>query len=250
MSGTSRSMSVSAFFGLRVGRTTFTPEYSKNGQNVSAKLVINAYMNIPSRANGGEGRSEVFPLTVWGKLAHTCAKAMSPGKEFNTIAQLHVYNGRVFAPSGQPNVPGTPILGSDGQPLMTKKFSFTIMQLTFGDESDKQINAEIQAKIRPIGWNVKGSAEAAQWAEILKARMAVQFDPNLPTYGYARVVMPQGPGIGAYIQNAAQPVAATPAQTGNTGVVIPGVNPAAPVAQPVVATPAVNPGGFVVPAGV
>jgi hypothetical protein len=234
---------MSFFSGLRVASTSFTPEHSKNGKNISAKLVVNAFMNIASKANEGEGRNEAVPFTIWGKLAHICAKSMSPGKEFNCIAQLHVYKGRVFKPSGIPGTPGTQINDDNGNALTTMKFSYTITMLTFGEESDKHIDTEIQAGVRPVGWNVKGSQEAAQWKAILQARQAVQFDPSQPTYGYARVYMPTGAGIGAYIQS----------QT-NAGVAatFAGVNPA-PVAAPTTApatTPVVNNGGFVVPSGV
>jgi len=246
---------MSFFSGLRVASTNFTPEHSKNGKNISAKLVINAFMNIASKANSGDGRNEAVPFTVWGKLAHTCAKSMSEGKEFNALAQLHVYNGRVFMPSAVPGQPGQQINGPDGQPVLTKKFSYTISMLTFGEESNKHILTEIQAGIRPAGWNIAGSADEAAWKAQLKARQAIQFDPSLPTYGWARIYMPTGAGIGAYVQNQTDtaPVAGPAANTtAAVAATFAGVNPAqqgTPVAAPVVA-PAVAPGGFVVPPGV
>ena len=246
MSGSARSLSISMFSGLRVASTIFTPEYSKNGKNVSAKLVVNAFMNIASKANEGEGRNEAVPFTIWGKLAHICAKSMSPGKEFNCIGQLHVYQGRVFMPSVN-NQPGTPVLDAQGQPLMTKKFSYTVSMLTFGEESDKHIANEIQANVRPIGWDVKGSPEAAQWKAQLQARQAIQFDPNLPTYGYARIRMPQGTNIGAYIQNAAAANTIAPVMdtTAAVAATFAGTSPATKVAAPI--APVANAQGFVVP---
>lgn len=253
MSGSARSLQMSFFSGLRVASTSFTPEHSKNGKNISAKLVVNAFMNIASRANDGEGRNEAVPFTIWGKLAHICAKSMSPGKEFNCFAQLHVYNGRVFMPSTVQGQPGQQINDAAGNPVLTKKFSYTITMLTFGEESDKHILNEIQAGIRPQGWNVKGSQEAAQWKATLQARQAIQFDPNSPTYGYARVYQPQGAGIGAYIQNAqpsVKPTTMGPAvdTTAAVQATFAGVNPSTPAAAPA-ATP-VNNGGFIMPSGV
>jgi len=263
MSGSARSLSMSMFSGLRTASTNFTPEYAKNGKNVSAKLTINAFMNVASRANGGEGRNEAVPFTVWGKLAHICAKSMSPGKEFNCTASLHVYDGRVFMP-GMPGQPGTPVMKADGQPLTTKKFSYTIQLLTFGEESNKHIANEIQAgpNVRPAGWNIAGSQDNLIWKEILKARQAVQFNAASPTYGYARVYMPQGAGLGAYIPNqvvgapgavvdTAAAVAATFAGVSPAGVVPGAVLPASVVAPGAVAQPGalvqpVQP-GFVVP---
>lgn len=245
MSGSARSLQSSSFSGLRVASLYFTPEYSKNGNNISAKLEINAFMNLPSRANDGEGlKDQIVKLTCWGKLAHICAKSMSNGKEFNMNGKLRIFDKRVFMPTiaGQP---GTPILKTDGSPLMTKGTSWTIKELTFGEESNKHIAREIQAQVRPIGWNVDGSLEQAQWKETLKARQAIQFDPNSPTgtYGYATIRMPAGAGIGAYIPQAN---AAAPVQAVLTTQVAPIV---APAAAPAV-VPVVNAGGFVVPNGV
>jgi len=259
MSGSARSLQMSFFSGMRVASTSYTPAHSKNGKNISAKLVVNAFMNIASRANAGEGRNEAVPFTIWGKLADICAKSMSPGKEFNCFAQLHVYNGRVFMPSGVAGQPGQQINDSTGQPVLTKKFSYTITMLTFGEESNKHILNEIQAGVRPADWNVAGSQGSLVWKETLKARQAIQYDPAHLTFGYARVYQPQGAGIGAYIQGTAPGVAPTtmgPAvdTTAAVAATFAGVQPAPTVAAPVapVATPApaIQPGGFVVPSGV
>jgi len=224
MSGSARSLEVHMFAGLRVASTTYYPAHSKNGKNISQRLVINAFKNIASSANDGEGRNEVIQLTAWGKLADICARSMSPGKEFNASCDLHVYDGRVFHN-------GNPVQMSDGTVLTTKKQSFTIVRLTFGEESNKLIAHEIQAGIRPAGWNQIGSADHAAWVNTLKARQAVQFDPNLPTFGYAKVIIPQGPGIGAYnpqlnaapagnlagaVENAVVNAAANPGAVANT----------------------------------
>lgn len=166
--------------------------HSKNGVNISQRLVITAGMNTPSRANNGEGRVDFISLTVWGKLADICAKSMSPGKEFNCLADLHTYLGRVFYNQ-------TVLTAQDGSPITTRKVSFTITRLTFGEESNKFIAAEIAAGLRPAGWNAIGTPAYNDWREKLKARSALAFNPNLPTFGYAQVILPSGPGIAAYI---------------------------------------------------
>jgi hypothetical protein len=169
----------------------YYPAHNKNGVNISQRLSINAFMNIASSANNGEGRSDAITLTAWGKLADICARSMSPGKEFNCLAELHVYDGRVFHNQ-------QPVTLSDGTVLTTKKYSFTIVRLTFGEESNKLIQSEIQAGIRPVGYAQIGSPDHAKWVETLKARQAVQFDASKPTFGYAKVIIPQGQGISAY----------------------------------------------------
>jgi len=241
MSGSARSLQSSDFAGLRVARTFFTPEYSKNGENISAKLEINCYINQPNK------KDQIIKLTAWGKLAHSCAKSMSNGKEFGAFnCELNVYDKRIFMPSLVDGQPGTQINKPDGSPLTMKAISYTIGRLGYGMESEKHIAREIAANMRPLGWNVIGSVEAATWTEMLKARQAVQFDPNSPTgtYGFAEIRMPLGAGIGAYIPKTAVGTVAAPI----TAVV------AAPiVAQPIVAAPVVAPvlnTGFVVPNGV
>ena len=194
MSGSARSLQSSSFSGLRVSRCTYYPAHSKNGANISSRLVINAAMNTPSRANNGEGRVDFISLTTWGKLADICAKSMSPGKEFNCLAELHTYDGRVFH---NQNV----LTAQDGTVKTTRKMSFTITRLTFGEESNKFIAQECGAGLRPAGWNIIGSPDYNAWREKLKARSALTFNPNMPTFGYATVIIPAGAGIGAFIDN-------------------------------------------------
>jgi hypothetical protein len=248
MSGSARSLQSLDFGGLRVSRTFFTPEYSKNGENISAKLEINCYVNQPGKTK------QMIKMTAWGKLAHSCAKSMSEGKEFSAFnCELNVYDKRIFMPSLVAGQPGVQIDKPDGSPLTMKAQSYTIGKLGYGMESEKHVAREIAAKTRPIGWNVIGSVEAAQWTEMLKARQAIQFDPNSPTgtYGWAEIRMPAGPGIGAYIPKAAvgmvaaAPIAAPVVAPVAATVAAPIV--AQPIVAPVVAAPVIAAGGFVVP---
>lgn len=252
MSGSARSIQMSFFSGLRVASTQYHPAHNKNGINISQRLVINAFMNIASRANDGAGRNDVVSFTAWGKLADVCAKSMSPGKEFNCLGELHVYPGRVFDNDQM-------LVRTDGTAITTKKMSFTIVRLTFGEESNKQIADEIQKQYRPIDWNTANSPGYASWREKLRARSAIQFDPNLPVYGFAKVIPAVGPGISAYNPALNQPAPAaaaanlTPAI--EAAVVDAAGNPVAvntnlfPTGQPTTQTAPVNT-GFATPAGV
>ena len=234
-------MQGSWFSGMRVASTIYYPAHSKNGVNVSQRCTINAFMNIASRANNGEGRNDVIQLTAWGKLGDVCAKSMSPGKEFHCGAKLKTYEARVFHND-------QPITAPDGTLIMVRKVGFSITELTFGEESAKHIANEIQSGVRPADWNMAGSASYGAWREKLKLRNALVFDATLPVFGHAKVILPQGPGIGAY---AVQPVGmtATPAAAIETAVVNAALNPAAvnaalfqptPVAAP--AAPVAAPG--------
>jgi single-stranded DNA-binding protein len=96
MAGSARSLQMSVFSGLRVASSNYFPAHSKNGVNVSQRCTINAFMNIASKANNGEGRNDVINLTAWGKLGDVCAKSMSPGKEFHCSAKLKTFDARVW----------------------------------------------------------------------------------------------------------------------------------------------------------
>lgn len=251
-------MQNSDFFGLRVASTNYFPAHSKNGNNVSARCTINAFMNIASRANNGEGQSTVVPLTAWGKLADVCAKSLSPGKEFHCSAELKGYEARVFHNQ-------QPIVMPDGTTLTTNKLGFSITKLLFGEESAKHIANEIQSGIRPPDWNLAGGAGSNAWRETLQKRNTLAFDPTQPVFGYAKVILPQGPGIGAYTQ---QPAGYVAPQTGavEAAVTAAAGNPAAvgasffqPAAAPVVNAPLFTPPvaetvvaqpGFAAPVGV
>lgn len=244
---------MSTFSGLRVASSNYFPAHSKNGVNISQRCTINAFMNIASKANNGEGRNDVISFTAWGKLADVCAKSMSPGKEFHCSAKLKTFDARVWYNQ-------QPVTMGDGTVLTTKKVGFSITELTFGDESAKHIANEIQSGIRPVDWNAAGAPGYAGWREKLKQRNALVFDPTQPVFGYAKVILPQGPGIGAYAAQAAAPVFA-PAGTGaavEAAVVNAAANPAAvsaalftpvqtPAAAPVVGAPTA---GFAAPVGV
>lgn len=205
MSGSARSLQMSFFSGLRVASTNYYERHSKNGNNISQRLSISAFMNIASSANQGEGRNESITLTAWGKLADICAISMSPGKEFNCLAELHVYQGRVFHNN-------QPVVMQDGTTLTSKKYSFTIVRLTFGEESNKLIAWEIQSQIRPADWNTPNSPGYTTWREKLKARSATPYNPALPKFGYANVIKAQGPGIGAYVEGQGRQTQATATQ--------------------------------------
>lgn len=244
----SRSLQVSVFTGLRQARSIYYPMHSKNGVNISQRLVVNAYMNIPSKANDGKGRNESISLTCWGKGADILALCLTRGKEFNAICDLHVYQGRVF-------VNDQPLIGQDGNPIMTKKYSYTIRQFDLGNDSFKHIMNEIQLGIRGPNWWMQGHQDYENFRALLKARMTVAYDPNMDTYGFADVRKPEGAGIGAPIANmpsqtpAAVGSAPTPAAV---AAAFTGTAPATPVqpVQPVQPAQPINAVASFMPKGV
>lgn len=240
MAGSARGLVSSHFSAVRVGGLDYYPAHSKNGQNISQRLVITTYLNQVS--NGKEKRMR-FKLTAWNKLADTLAKCLSKGKEFSAVATPQQFEGRVF-------VGDTPLTLNDGTPVMTDKVSWTIREISLGADSEKTISAELAEGTRPVGWEKEGTQAREMWRQVLRARMNATFDPNSKTFGFARVRLPQGPGIGAYIpnQSATNGAAPVPGQIAkdvfNAAVNVGQVAQAAPVAAPAAAPAApANPFG-------
>jgi hypothetical protein len=191
MSGRSISIKSAFFAGIRVlGQLTYIPAHMKNGKE------INARATIPVRANshrghdrqGQPGRKDDFKLTVWGKLADTCARSCSPGKCIDVVCEPNSYLGKVFNPDGSMR------MDAAGQAIEVNKVGFTVREIVFGEESRKFVTEEIQAGKRPVGWDTPGTPDHQQWQNTLNTRKAIQWDGG-PVFGYARVVIPQGQGI-------------------------------------------------------
>ena len=208
--------------GLRVGsKPEYVPAHSKldNGVrvNVSARLTVSAYHNIPGKANNGKGKSESMSYTFWGGLADIAAKTLAKGKEFNVLAVPNVYDGAVYQPAadgkGSNGVPGQ---WANGQRITTKKVSFTVEEFTLGRDSGKTVEEEIGAKIRPADWNKAGSPGHATWGSMQAERMKVKFQHGFTEYGYAVVKAPTGQEIGPY-QEGLSRAGSTP--TGTAAVV-------------------------------
>jgi hypothetical protein len=118
------------------------------------------------------------------------------------IVEPHSYEGAIYKLAPNPTNPAemTPqavIVG--GQTLTTEKIGFKIINISYGEESAKQIQRELEKGAsepgclggRPPQWNVIGTADAAQFAQILEARKAMVWDGSSPYFGYARVVLPR-----------------------------------------------------------
>ena len=175
MSGSSRSLITIHASGLRIGYATYIPAHSKNGSNISQRCEMTAYLNYPGR-NGNEGRSEPIKITAWGKLGDSCARACMPGKEVHAVLSMNVYDGRVWFNDAPMNAP-------DGTPLMTRKTSFTVRELSFGAESAKHIAEEIGRGERPQFWNVPGHQDAVLWAQIRETKKVEQYVPGPLLHG-------------------------------------------------------------------
>lgn len=185
MSGRSIGMSFGFLAGARVGgELTFVPAHiNAAGKKVSHRCEIPVYTNS-NRGNGGEGKSSLMRLVVWGDLARKCALTLSMGKAIDALVELSSYQGKVYQNRQV-------VIGADGQPLTTNKTSMTIMRIVFGEETQKHIDGEIASSARPANWNNPAHPDWQLWKNELQRRIALQYTGG-EKFGYARVIQPQG----------------------------------------------------------
>ncbi|MCK4526512.1 hypothetical protein KAW18_04005 [candidate division WOR-3 bacterium] len=179
------------FIGARIaGQVTYIPAHVKNGKNINQRCIIPTYVNSNRGTNrdGTPGRSDQFRLVAWGKLADICAKSLPKGKALDCVCAPHSYEGRMYDAQGNMKVDNT------GQPITVERIGFTIERLVFGEESQKEVDLEIQAGRRPVNWANPQHPDYQLWLQILRDRQAVQYVGG-ETFGFARVVIPSGPGI-------------------------------------------------------
>jgi len=229
------------FAGVRVaGELTYIPAHIKNGKKINARCLIPVYRNSNKGTNaktGEKGRTDSFKLVAWGKLADTCCRSLPQGKAIDAFAEPQSFKGSLF------NADGSLRVDASGVAIETTKVSFTILNIVFGEESNKRIAEEIQLGRRPQFWNVPNHADYQLWTQMLQAKQQLVWDGQDPKFGYARVVVPSGQGIQLDFSQPAAPAAA-PVQATLPGMVAhvanttpAAVNPnvVAPVAAPVAA---------------
>lgn len=193
MSGRAIGLAGAFFAGVRVaGELTWIPAHTKNGVKINSRCIIPVYRNShrgKDQKTGEKGRSDSFRLVVWGKLADTCAKSLKKGDAIDVFAEPHSYLGKLF------NQNGSLRLDSTGQPIEINKVAFTILNIVFGEESQKAIDEEVMNGRRPPQWNVKGHPNFDLWIRMLHDKQAEVWDGRNPIFGKARVVVPTGQGI-------------------------------------------------------
>lgn len=240
----SKSLQFSVFTNLRRASMKYTPAHSKNGENVSQRLQINAYLN-ENRRGQSEDRSEAISLTAWGNGADILAWCLTPGKEFTVFADLNIYRAPVYYNNQPVNI--------NGEILTRKCYGYTIRRFDLGNDANKHIMDEIQQGVRGVNWWAKGSQDAVNFKAVLDQRMAAAKGGYNAQYGaafgFAGVEMPsyqhgaynsnqQAPGGQPSATVGAAPTAATVAAA-FTGGAAP-TTPARPVVPNSPATPSVQ----------
>jgi hypothetical protein len=169
---------------------TYIQAHVKNGKNINSRCVIPIYINSNKGTNrdGTPGRSDRFRCVAWGKLADICARSLSKGKAFDCVYSPHSYEGRIYDAQGNMRVDNV------GQPITVERVGFTIEKIVFGEESQKEIDLEVQEGRRPVSWNIVNHPDNALWSKMLQDRQNLQFTGGT-IFGFARVIVPSGPGI-------------------------------------------------------
>lgn len=183
----------------------YTPACTLNGKPNSAKWEGNFYHQLPPRQDGTEVKPVILRVTAWnsrnapaGKgLADRCAKYISAGKQICCELEITQFMSRVF-------IDNQPAANNAGQLHLEPKIGFRMKggTLLFGNDAAKQVDLEIQNWMRnpgvvgftarPPQWNVAGSQDSLTWTTaILPHRKNAVYNGG-DTYGYAKVVIPQG----------------------------------------------------------
>lgn len=241
MNGRAIGLAGAFFAGVRVaGQMTYIPAHIKGGKKINSRIIIPVYRNSHKGTNaktGEKGRTDSFKLVAWGKLADVCARSLPRGKAIDAFCEPQSYLGNLF------NADGSLRVDSAGAAIQTTKVSFTILNIVFGEESKKTVEEEKGDGRRPMNWDVPNHPDYQLWLSILQQRQAAVWNGQDATFGYARVVVPQGQGIQldfSAAQPVQQPVAQPAPAAGMPSMVQHAVTTApAPVAAG--PTPAVNP---------
>lgn len=219
--GRAKGWITSSCAGARVAGTdgnpglTYIPAHTVNGKPFSQRVTFTVYVNSNKGTgrDGTPGRSDRFQFVAYGALADSLCRSMSNGKAIDAVLKPHSYQGRSFNN-------GVMRLEADGSPVIEEKVGFQIVESpTYGEDAQKTIDQEIATGRRPANWNVANHPDNATWTQMLRDRANVQYIPGNPTFGYARVIVPQGAGIVMVTQTATGPAAkaaATAARAGNT----------------------------------
>jgi len=190
----------------------YWPEHVKNGKKTSSRLVIPTMAEeIGYKQEDGSRRKvedTYMELTCWGKTADTYAKLLGVGKAFFCEFKITSYHSKVYENRKV-------VHGSDGKPLTKRAYSYSIIpgSIRLGNDGSKLIQKEKSEGTRPIGYDGKITVEElanaintntdmhaflAQvqqakdvWISHLNSQKGVEYTGG-PTYGYAKVRLPEG----------------------------------------------------------
>jgi len=190
--GRSIGLGISVLIGVRViGEPIYYPAYNKNGNGVNQQCKFGVLLNTnkgTDQRTGDKGKRYKFNIVAWGKLADTCARSLSKGRALDLICRPEPYEGTLFDENRQPR------LDNAGLPIKIQKEAHTILFIIFGEESEKHIINQIMVGERPQGWSVPNSQDNVIYKQMLDRRNSEIWNGG-DKFGFAKVSIPQGPGI-------------------------------------------------------
>jgi single-stranded DNA-binding protein len=170
--------------------TYYPAHYNAQGKQVNQRVAI------PSYINGKNDRTDTIDIIVWGPLADTICKTLTPGRSFTVRGRLESFKKTLF------NKDGSKRLDQNGQEVQVTKHAVLCREFRFGEESAKFGDMEVQQGKRPPYWACRGTQDYELHRANLKARAAIAFNGE-QTLGYAKVRMYQGVNyvFGGFVQD-------------------------------------------------
>jgi hypothetical protein len=184
MAGTRSGFVKTTMAGGRIGSNEknpmrYTPAHrAPDGRLVSSRLEMTVIVN-----EYGAKEPDAYKVIAWGGRADMFAKSLSKGKEMHFFLTSKSYFKKVY------NNQNTIALNPDGTPITVRALSYTIRDFTYGADSNAQVNGEIAAGIRKVGWDDPKHPAHAEWLTKLSARKALFYQGGA-TFGYAVVKQP------------------------------------------------------------
>jgi hypothetical protein len=175
-----RSIQVLIVSGARVSnRPTFVPAHvDQSGYLVTDRV------NVPVCINSRTGRKDYVNLTIWGELARRICLFAPQGKLLNFRGRLTSFEKRVWH-NRQP-------VTIDGTALTTMGVAIAVDELSFGDDSARQVALEEEWYRQNPGfiWGRPSRENAEQFAAHMKQRGAIDYNGTDDAFGFADVRKP------------------------------------------------------------
>ncbi len=190
----STSMISCSFTGMRVaGNLSYFPGYLKaDKKHVDQRVIIPAYANYYSPNDAK--KSDQFDFIVWGRMAETLCRNLSPGREFNVLnatPEPYEYD--------QKHSNGQVVLDMvTGVPIKKEKTTYKVPPEMFKfseHESAKLIAQQKQTGERPLNWDNAAHPDSQTWAQMKNLKNSEIWNGASEKFGFAKVFMPKGAGV-------------------------------------------------------
>ena len=183
----------------------FYPACTKNGKHQNARFETTIALNrrdyVDPTGQKHEGKADYIKMVAFNSaeskpghgMADMLAKAITPGKEITIEGELRSGPKRLF-------VNGVPITDAAGNQIEYTAHNILLTDMPlYGADSDKVIAAEAAAyagqpsfNSRPACWNLVNHVDKTTWQTIVAPWRNAQTWKGEPTFGYARVIVPEG----------------------------------------------------------